>query len=169
MKLVKLHIIFLCLIPTVVFAQPSVIYSIGAIGNLSGQTEAKCLSQSIIFSNGCVQLQTGLSLFSGLIGLRDFNLDCKPSTTPTPVNIRLYPNPVINYVRLEGTGFSTSETKIDLSIIDATGRLIQKQQIIAAALLNGSSYYWGWLQSGNYFLRIEADNVKRIIPFVKLN
>ncbi|MEY3324513.1 MAG: Secretion system C-terminal sorting domain [Bacteroidota bacterium] len=169
MKRLKQTIILLCFIPTVAFAQPSVIYSIGAIGNLSGQTEAKCLSQSIIFSNGCVQLQTGLSLFSGLIGLAEFNLDCKPSTTPTPFNIRLYPNPVINYVRLEGSGFSTSETKIDLSIIDATGRLIQKQQIIAAALLNGSSYFWGWLQSGNYFLRIESDNVKRIIPFVKLN
>jgi hypothetical protein len=169
MNWLKLHIFLLYLIPSMVFSQTGVIYSISAIGNLSGGTESKSIPQNIIFSNGCIQLQTGLSLFSGLIGQTDFNLDCKSGTTPNLATIRLYPNPVSNYVRIEGSGFSSNDTKIELSIIDATGRIIQKQQVLSAALLNGNSYYWGWLQSGNYFLRVEADNLKRIIPFVKLN
>lgn len=163
-------IIQLFLINQCLLAQPELIHTIGSIGSLSGGSEAKSIPQSFNFYNGCFQLQTGLSVLNGVIGNAAFNLDCKPSANPTITTIRLYPNPMANYVRLEGTGFDSGvEEIITLSIVDAIGRLHFNQKISAIPLQRGISYNWGWLSAGNYFLRVESDKRKIIIPFIKIN
>ena len=169
MKRKYILVLLYCLLSKCMIAQSGLIYTIGSIGSLSNGSEATCLSQSFNFSNGCVQFQTGISILSGVIGNAIFNLDCKTTSNQHVISIRLYPNPMANYARLEGTGFDSEEEIITLSILDAIGRLHFNQKIVASALQAGISYNWGWLSAGNYFLRVESEKRKNVIPFIKIN
>ena len=87
----------------------------------------------------------------------------------TPVDIRLFPNPVRNYVRLAGSGISENDQNLSLSLYDAAGKRLWEQVITVSQLIAGTSFFWGWLQSGNYYLRVDGEELRRVIPFIKLN
>jgi len=73
--------------------------------------------------------------------------------------IKLYPNPVKNYITVEGlTGSKTM-----VSIIDINGK------VLAATSTNDETYTWNIkaLPAGNYYLRINADKKVNTIKFVK--
>ena len=164
-----LFLLLLIYFPVSTFCQASSSFCIGAIGMLSSGNQAQSLAQSFNSKSACIQLNTGMQVYESVIGRLQFTLDCNTNTTSLPFLIRLYPNPVINYVRVDGEGTSGNDENITISIIDATGRLLYKTISNAPALRTGLSYYWGWLKAGNYFLKVDGTSTHQIIPFIKMN
>lgn len=151
------------------YSQSRSFFSIGVMGSLSKGERVTSLAQSFNNKADCLQLNTGLALYSGYFGIREFDLACKSNPSSPAVEIRLYPNPVQNYVRIEGSGFMGNEPQITMVLFDDNGRKVLQEIVTTAQLITGRSYNWGWLSSGNYYLRVDGYNTHRIIPFIKLN
>lgn len=75
-------------------------------------------------------------------------------------NIKLYPNPATNVLRVEGLS-PLANTK--LSIMDASGKLVQQINIVN----QNYTYDIQKLAPGSYYLKIETDNKVSTLKFVK--
>jgi hypothetical protein len=150
-------------------SQSGSFYGVSVVGSFSQGMRASSLVQSFNKRTECLQLNTGLYLYYGVKGNSIFELTCQAGSIVNPIDIRLFPNPVRNYVRLEGSGFSDNDQNFNLSLYDAAGKRLWIQVIAANQLLVGVSFFWGWLQSGNYYLRVDGEDLHRVIPFIKLN
>jgi hypothetical protein len=155
--------------PLSLLSQNTHSFCVGAIGMLSSGNPAQSLAQSFTSKASCLQVQTGIQVHQGILGRLPFAIDCNTAVTITPFSIRLFPNPVINYVRIDGAGAIGSNENCLLAIIDATGRLLFKESTTIPALRSGISYFWGWLKSGSYFLKVDGETIHQIVPFVKIN
>jgi hypothetical protein len=151
------------------FSQSGSFYGVSVVGSFSQGMRASSLVQSFNKRTECLQLNTGLYLYYGVKGNSRFELTCQTGSIVTPVDIRLFPNPVRNYVRLEGSGISENDQNLSLSLYDAAGKRLWEQVITVSQLIAGTSFFWGWLQSGNYYLRVDGEELHRVIPFIKLN
>lgn len=167
-QLVLLSIIFFCM-ALKGFSQSGSFYGVSVVGSFSQGMHASSLVQSFNKRTECLQLNTGLYLYYGVKGNSRFELNCQTGSIVTPVDIRLFPNPVRNYVRLEGSGISENDQNLSLSLYDAAGKRLWEQVITVSQLIAGTSFFWGWLQSGNYYLRVDGEKLHRVIPFIKLN
>lgn len=144
-------------------------YGVSVVGSFSQGMRASSLVQSFNKRTECLQLNTGLYLYYGIKGNARFELTCQTGPIVIPNDIRLYPNPVRNYVRIEGSGFPDNDQNLSLSLYDAAGKRLWMQVIATSQLIGGASFFWGWLQSGNYYLRVDGEELHRVIPFIKLN
>lgn len=167
-QLVLLSVLFFC-VALKGFSQSGSFYGVSVVGSFSQGMRASSLVQSFNKRTECLQLNTGLYLYYGVKGNSRFELTCQTGSIVTPVDIRLFPNPVRNYVRLEGSGISENDQNLSLSLYDAAGKRLWEQVITVSQLIAGTSFFWGWLQSGNYYLRVDGEELHRVIPFIKLN
>jgi hypothetical protein len=167
-QLVLLSLLFFCM-ALKGFSQSGSFYGVSVVGSFSQGMRASSLVQSFNKRTECLQLNTGLYLYYGVKGNSRFELTCQTGSIVTPVDIRLFPNPVRNYVRLEGSGISENDQNLSLSLYDAAGKRLWEQVITVSQLIAGTSFFWGWLQSGNYYLRVDGEELHRVIPFIKLN
>ena len=167
-QLVLLSVLFFC-VALKGFSQSGSFYGVSVVGSFSQGMRATSLVQSFNKRTECLQLNTGLYLYYGVKGNSRFELTCQTGSIVTPVDIRLFPNPVRNYVRLEGSGISENDQNLSLSLYDAAGKRLWEQVITVSQLIAGTSFFWGWLQSGNYYLRVDGEELHRVIPFIKLN
>ncbi|MEY4586416.1 MAG: Secretion system C-terminal sorting domain [Bacteroidota bacterium] len=167
-QLVLLSLLFFCM-ALKGFSQSGSFYGVSVVGSFSQGMRASSLVQSFNKRTECLQLNTGLYLYYGVKGNSRFELTCQSGSIVTPVDIRLFPNPVRNYVRLEGSGISENDQNLSLSLYDAAGKRLWEQVITVSQLIAGTSFFWGWLQSGNYYLRVDGEELHRVIPFIKLN
>ena len=151
-QLVLLSVLFFCM-ALKGFSQSGSFYGVSVVGSFSQGMRASSLVQSFNKRTECLQLNTGLFLYYAIKGSSKFELTCQTNSSDTPIDIRLFPNPVRNYVRLEGSGPLDIDQNLSLSLFDAAG----------------TSFFWGWLQSGNYYLRVDGEELHRVIPFIKLN
>jgi hypothetical protein len=117
----------------------------------------------------CLQVVSGLYAYYGIAGNKLFALDCPTGPVIERPDIKLFPNPATNYIRLQSNQLLTDYLSLTVKIIDATGRTILQQSISNTRLYGGHSLYVGTLASGNYFLTIESNSLKQIIPFIKVN
>lgn len=131
----------------------------------------KAYSQALSFNKStlCLWLNTGLTLYAGINGNRSFELDCKPAPEISTTTLKLFPNPAVHYARLQSEGTPLPSGNLELSIIDESGRLMQRRSVDAASLSAGISLYMGMLAAGTYFLKIEGQELRRVIPFIKVN
>ena len=167
-QLVLLSLLFFCM-ALKGFSQSGSFYGVSVVGSFSQGMRASSLVQSFNKRTECLQLNTGLFLYYGIKGNSRFELTCQTGSIVTPVDIRLFPNPVRNYVRLAGSGISENDQNLSLSLYDAAGKRLWEQVITVSQLIAGTSFFWGWLQSGNYYLRVDGEELHRVIPFIKLN
>jgi hypothetical protein len=167
-QVVLLSVLFFC-ISLKGFSQSGSFYGISVVGSFSQGMRASSLVQSFNKRTECLQLNTGLFLYYAIKGSSKFDLTCQSSPSVTPIDIQLFPNPVRNYVRLEGSGLLDIGQSISLSLFDAAGKRLWGQVIPVSQLIAGTSFFWGWLQSGNYYLRVDGEELHRVIPFIKLN
>ena len=167
-QLVLLSVLFFC-IALKGFSQSGSFYGVSVVGSFSQGMRASSLVQSFNKRTECLQLNTGLFLYYAIKGSNKFELTCQTNSSDTPIDIRLFPNPVRNYVRLEGSGPLDIDQNLSLSLFDAAGKRLWGQVISVSQLIAGTSFFWGWLQSGNYYLRVDGEELYRVIPFIKLN
>jgi hypothetical protein len=167
-QLVLLSVLLICIIQNG-FSQSGSFYGVSVVGSFSQGMRASSLVQSFNKRTECLQLNTGLFLYYAIKGSSKFDLACQSSPSVTPIDIQLFPNPVRNYVRLEGSGLLDIDQSISLSLFDAAGKRLWGQVIPVSQLIAGTSFFWGWLQSGNYYLRVDGEELHRVIPFIKLN
>jgi hypothetical protein len=151
------------------FAQDSVFMSMGVIGSFSSGVRACSSSFQFNGKNECFQVESGIVVLSGIRSNGDFEVVCRSSSSIFPLDIQLFPNPVHQYARIEGGGFSDPTEQVLLTLFDAVGKRIWEKRIYAAEVKSGISYFWGWLQAGNYFLSVKGGNKHKVIPFLKLN
>ena len=167
-QVVLLSVLLICIIQNG-FSQSGSFYGVSVVGSFSQGMRASSLVQSFNKRTECLQLNTGLFLYYAIKGSSKFDLACQSSPSVTPIDIQLFPNPVRNYVRLEGSGLLDIDQSISLSLFDAAGKRLWGQVIPVSQLIAGTSFFWGWLQSGNYYLRVDGEELHRVIPFIKLN
>ena len=150
-------------------AQVSTAASVGVVGAFLQGNRASSMAIQFNAAKECFQVQSGLVLFSGIKGVGNFEFVCRTASNIQPVDIRLFPNPVQQYVRLEGNGFSELDQQIWLSVFDAGGKRVWEQTITTYQLEVGVSFFWGWLQAGTYYLQVKSELVSKVIPFIKSN
>lgn len=168
MKNIILHIAIVSFCLSSTHAQSVSSITVSAIGAFADGGKATSLALSISKSTDCLQLNTGLALYSGIMGHLPFVMTCKTDAPTLPVDIKLYPNPVENYTRLVSSLPTTNSSPFQLSVIDALGRIVMVKQISATLLSAGISLYFGQLPSGNYFLKLDRENLHHVIPFIKV-
>ena len=159
----------LCCISLTGVAQSRIFFSVSAVDRVSNINNIGSYPTSLNKSTTCLQVQSGLLAFYGIEGTSLFNLDCatlNPSNNP---EIRLFPNPVVNYTRIQSTTLLTANPTLQLWITDAAGRVVLRRSVSNAQLYAGTSLFLGMLSSGNYFLKIEGPSIQQVIQFIKVN
>ena len=120
-QLVLLSVLLICIIQNG-FSQSGSFYGVSVVGSFSQGMRASSLVQSFNKRTECLQLNTGLFLYYAIKGSSKFELTCQTNSSDTPIDIRLFPNPVRNYVRLEGSGLLDIDQNLSLSLFDAAGK-----------------------------------------------
>lgn len=89
------------------------------------------------------------------------------SITPTNTNfeINLFPNPAKEFIQLVISGSASSTA--DMQILDYTGRIIDKQELLLQNSQNQIIYPVNELQSGVYFIKLTQQNHSKILRFIK--
>ena len=168
MKKILLYLFVLFFAAQSALAQSSSFISVSAIAALSNGSKVTCQALSFNKAVDCIQLNTGLSLFSGILGVMQFSAACKAITASVPLAFKLFPNPVVNYTRLISTASLPAVDQLQLAVIDAMGRIVMKRAIGSSNLTTGISLFFGNLSAGNYYLRIDGENLHRVVPFIKV-
>jgi len=161
-------LVYLC-ISNFCMAQSLSFSRVGSIGTFSDGGYVSSLAISFNRNAECVKLNTGVSLFGSLLGQKEFVVFCKAVSAGEDIEFNLYPNPVVTYTRLVATGMSIAMTQLDMTIVDALGRLVRREKLQASGLRTGYVLNVGSLSAGNYFLRVEASGFNKVIPFVKVH
>ncbi|MEP6948349.1 MAG: T9SS type A sorting domain-containing protein [Ginsengibacter sp.] len=135
---------------------------------------ANALHNDVKFLNSCIgwsgETETSASDHGGMFKWKGFlpndndknisDASIAKITLSNEINIKLYPNPAINILKVEGLHSSVNNK---LSIIDASGRM--------AWQLNTSNTNYTFdiqrLAAGNYYLKIETDKNVTTLKFVK--
>jgi hypothetical protein len=141
---------------------------VGSIGQLPNGVYAASLATSFNNNVDCIKLNTGVTLFNGLLGRNEFLAACKSVIPNEELQFKLFPNPVVNNARLVASGIPSSAQTISVGVVDASGRLMMKLQLDAQILRTGYAINMSNLFSGNYFLRIHVGDLNHVIPFVKV-
>ena len=165
------HIILLLLssFPIVGLAQNPIFFSVSAVDPTTDQSKRASYTINLNKNVSCLQVQSGLYAWYGIMGNKLFSADCPTGTPLVRIEIKLFPNPVVNYTRLQSNMLLNESPTLQLSIIDATGRIVMRRSISNDQLYAGHSLYLGMLSAGNYFLKIEGASVKQVIQFIKVN
>lgn len=142
---------------------------VGSIGGFSDQGYVASLAICFNKASECVKLNTGVSLFGSTLGQRDFVVSCTKNSADENLEFNLFPNPIITYARLVATGISVSLNQVNLSVVDASGRVLWREKVYANILRTGYVLKIGHFLAGNYFLRVDASGFSKVIPFVKVH
>lgn len=103
--------------------------------------------------------------FEGNTTLRSYD-ECKILTTSEPVLIvNLYPNPAINSVNVEY--LSQSNDKIQIDMLDITGKLYHQFDIIPELGKNKNTFLLNDMSKGSYILRIKQGEFTTVRQFIK--
>jgi hypothetical protein len=153
---------------TICIAQSMSFSRVGSIGKFSNGVYAASLATSFNNSVNCIKLNTGVTLFGGLLGRNEFFSACTSVISNDKLEFKLFPNPVVSYGRLVGSGFSSSLQTISVDVVDASGRLMMKFQLDTRILRTGHAINMSNLFSGNYFLRVHGGDLHHVIPFIKV-
>lgn len=87
------------------------------------------------------------------------------SKTGMNFEISLFPNPAKEFIQLVISGNSASTA--EMQILDYTGRIIAKEQIMLQNSQNQIIYPVNELQSGVYFIRLTQQNNSKTLRFIK--
>lgn len=171
MKQYCYHIILLLLssYPLIGLAQNPIFFSVSAVDPTTDQSKRASYTINLNKNVGCLQVQSGLYAWYGITGNKLFSADCPTGTPLARIEIKLFPNPAVNYTRLQSNILLNESPTLQLSIIDAIGRVVLRRSISNDQLYAGHSLYVGMLSAGNYFLKIEGASVKQVIQFIKVN
>jgi hypothetical protein len=164
-----LYILVLFLLPVFANSQSQLFFSVGAIDNRAADFKVSSMPLSINRMIGCIQFNTGLSLYAGIRGNKTFIRDCPAVVETLPVKFLLFPNPIESYARLTAAGLPSGLDHLRIKVVDALGRSVMDNTITTANLLTGRSIYFGFLSSGNYYLIISAPQIHQVISFIKAN
>lgn len=138
------------------FAQSMSFSRVGCVGSLADGGYVASLPVSFNSVADCIKLNTGVSLFGSTLGHKEFVVFCKPVSADENLEIQLYPNPVVSYTRLVATGVDLSLSQVNLTIVDAAGRVVWREKVYGTALRTGYVLKIGHFSAGNYFLRVDA-------------
>ena len=166
-----LHIILslLVAIPYAGVTQSRLFYSMGVVDRPTTETKIVGYVTTLNKNTACLQIVSGLYAYYGIAGNKLFSLECPTGPVLARPEIKLFPNPATNYIRLQSNQLLADQPSLLVRIIDATGRTILQQAVSNSQLYAGQGLYVGMLSSGNYFLKIESASLKQIIPFIKVN
>lgn len=168
----KIRFIFILVVSCIFktcFAQPISFSRVGSIGSFSDGGYVACLAVSFNTASECVKLNTGVSLFGATLGQREFIVSCKTNAANEPFDFALFPNPVVTYARLVARGNSSMFNRVNLSIVDASGRILWREKVDVNSLRTGLVLNIGHFSAGNYFLRLEVSAFVKVLPFVKVH
>lgn len=149
--------------------QSRLFFNVSAVDRTTDNTKIVSYATSIYKNTACLQVITGLSTFYGIVGNKLFVLDCSNGPVNSKPEIKLFPNPAMNYTRLQSTTLLLDNPNFQLRVFDAAGRLVMQHAITNSQLHAGYSLFLGTLASGNYFLKIEGASIYQVIPFIKVN
>lgn len=168
MKSIFYLFVLIIAVPLSVMAQTSSFFSIGAIDVLPTGELASSNALSFNKSADCVQLNTGLSIYIGVKGTKEFEINCIGSPANNLIELKLFPNPTQLESKLKSSALLSNSPLLELTVIDALGRTVMVSTITSVSLYAGASLNFSAFPSGNYFLRIHSDSFHRVIPFIKL-
>lgn len=163
-----LILVILCIFSNCI-AQSLSFTRVGSIGRFSDRGYVASLAICFNKASECVKLNTGVFLFGSTLGQRDFVILCKTNSTDENLEFNLFPNPVVTYARLVATGISLSLHQVNLSLVDASGRVLWREKVDANSLRTGYVLKLGHFLAGNYFLRVDVSGISKVIPFVKIH
>lgn len=150
-------------------AQTSIFFSVSAVDRDINNSPVASYITTIDTAASCLQVVSGLYAFYGVVGSRSFLLDCPSSPVIVKSEIKLFPNPAVNYTRIQSTVLLADNPTLQITFIDAAGRMVMQRTITNNQLFAGYSLYLGTVSSGNYFLRLEGATIKQVIPLIKVN
>jgi hypothetical protein len=168
MKSVFSFCVLIIALPLSVLAQTSSFFSISAIDLFpSGEIVS---SDAISFNKSadCVQINTGLSIYIGVKGVKEFEINCIGNPANNLIELKLFPNPTQLQSTIKSSALLSNSPLLELTVIDALGRTVMVSTITSVSLYAGASLNFSAFPNGNYFLRIHSDSFQRVIPFIKL-
>lgn len=150
-------------------AQTRLFFSMGVIDRPTNEAKVAGYVTTINKNTACLQLVSGLYAYYGIAGNKLFAIDCPTGPVIVRPDIKLFPNPIKNYTRVQSNMLLTEHPLLKLVIIDASGRTVLRSAINNTQLHAGHSLFLGMLSAGSYFLKIESASLKQVIPFIKVN
>jgi hypothetical protein len=165
----KRYIISLLLLPVIISAQERLFYSVSATGRLSSGYSTSSLPVQFNKSNDCLQINSGMAVYTGTRGSQAFVMACRSSTNEPVIQLTLFPNPATTISKLISSALLRNEQSLTIAVIDVQGRVLFQLNRSPDQLLTGVSIDVQRLSAGSYFLKINGRSFYQVIPFIKMN
>jgi hypothetical protein len=155
---------FLCLD---VHAQKTA-FIMSSMGNLAG-TNNTGLAMNFKSDAGCLDVQNGLAVLSGVRGDGQFSMSCEVKMNYNTLGIKMYPNPVQNFTKVKFVNTPPLTEVFNLSIWSTDGVLVTTKKETGYNIFQGMTIDLTNIHAGTYVLKIESASFVDAIKFVKAN
>jgi hypothetical protein len=106
--------------------------------------------------------RSSLKLYGSPFHDDDITLDFNTSVTLNNQDLRIYPNPASEYIKISLKGINESQ-RIDIKIYKVNGSLVYQSDIVNNEMLNLNNLN---IEYGLYFIKIESDNLVETSKFI---
>ncbi len=143
-------------------------FIMSSVGVLPG-TESNGVAIQFNSITKCIDVQSGLAIFSAPRGNGQFAINCEVTMKINSLGVRLFPNPVNNLAKIKLNNTPPLTETFSLSIWTTEGALIRSQKETGYNLFQGLNIDLSGLVSGTYILKIESPTYVDAIKFIKAN
>ena len=139
-----------------------------SVGSLKGTSNN---STSVIFiSNAtCINVQTGVAVFSGTRGFGEFAINCDIKQQFNQIGIKMYPNPAKSITKIKFVTAPPLTEKFNISIWNTEGFMVSSRIETGYSIFQGLNIDVSSLVSGSFILKVESAEYLDAIKFIKVN
>ena len=143
-------------------------FIMSSVGVLPG-TESNGVAIQFNSITKCIDVQSGLAIFSAPRGNGQFAINCEVTMKINSLGVRLFPNPVNNLAKIKLNNTPPLNEVFNLTIWTTEGMLIRTHKETGYNLFQGLNMDLSGLIAGTYVLKIEAPAYMDAIKFIKTN
>lgn len=156
--------ILLLTVSTLLYSQISLSYSIGGIG---GAMKTTTYSNPILISGeNCFNISNALNKFWASNN-GDFFTNCVVDVDFVKLNIKINPNPVINFATVKFNNKLQNDSKLKLNVFSNVGQLMMAFDVTQDQFLTGYQLNLSSLSSGYYFIQISSSTILQTFKILK--
>lgn len=158
-------IVSILLVSASVQAQSFLMSSVGMMSNTSSNATAVNFKSNAT----CIDVQSGIAVFSGTRGFGDFAVNCAIAQEFNTLGIKLFPNPARTTTKAKFINTPPLTETFSVSIWNTEGAMISTRKETGYSIYQGIMLDVSNLISGSYVLKVESTQFVDAIKFIKAN
>ena len=143
-------------------------FMMSSVGMMPG-TSSNATALSFKSSATCLDVQTGIAVFSGTRSFGEFAINCEVSQEFNTLGIRMFPNPAKTVSKVKFTNTPPLTETFNLTVWNTEGAMISTRKETGYNIFQGIMLDVSGLIAGTYVLKIESTKYVDAVKFIKAN